>query len=408
MPVFRYKAIQLDGAMAEGSLEAGGRQEAYRILDQKGLNPVSLDETQPQKSGGLNLADYLPKSSKVSFNAVENFTRQLSNLLSAGVPMSKALRLLSREASAPAAKAQWQAIHDHVIDGTSLADAMRAFPRTFSKIYVAMVHAGETGGFLDVVLNEIAEFQGRDKELRGKVMSALIYPILLAILALAAVIYLIIFFIPRLESLFDSFGGALPQLTVIVIALSDWFRQYGVYLAIVLFLAGIGIHSYFKTESGRRLWDRMVLGLPVIGPLAARFAMARFCRMLGTLIGAGVPLVTALRVALDSIGNQTLMDTVANTIDRIKKGDRLASSLADCKALFPSSVIEMIAVAEETGRLDKELIRLGEMTEKDLDRQLKMAVSLAEPLMLMLMASIIGTIIVSMILPIFSLQDSIG
>ncbi|HXJ74744.1 MAG TPA: type II secretion system F family protein [Candidatus Dormibacteraeota bacterium] len=338
---------------------------------------------------------------------LENFTRLLSSLLAAGVPLSRALVILTKEASTPAAAAKWKEIHDLVIDGLSLADAMARSPDTFPRVYVAMVEAGETGGFLDVVLGQIADFQAREKEMRSKVMTALLYPVILLALALAVLVFLLVFFIPRFQTIFAGFGGHLPLLTQIIVSTSQLLRSYGPLVALGLGIGGYMIRNWLVSEQGRRTWEGFMLRAPVVGPLVAQFAMARFCRMLGTLLGAGVPLINALNVARRSIGNQVLVDAVSNSIERVKEGKQLGPSLADCRTLFSGSTLEMVAVAEESGRLDAELVRIANVTEGDLDRQLKAAVAMAEPLMLFFIAGFIGTIFIGMVIPIFTLQDYI-
>jgi len=216
-----------------------------------------------------------------------------------------------------------------------------------------------------------------------------------------------LFFIPRFKIIFAGFGGSLPLLTQIIVKISEVVSKYGLFVVLAAAVAGFVIRQWLRSQQGRRAWQQLVLRLPVIGPLNARFAMTRFCRMLGTLVGSGVSLIHALRVARESIGNQTLVDAVSDSIERVKQGDGLAASLSDCRTLFPGSVIEMITVAEETGRLDQELVRIAAATDSDLDRQLRTAVSLAEPLLLFLMAGFIGTIFIGMVLPIFSLQEYI-
>jgi len=407
---FQYKALKADGGIATGDIEAGGRQDALRKMEALGLKPIKLTEQQGKagtsKSSGSSLS--MPwKSGRITFKMLENFTRLLSSLLSAGVPLSRALVILYREAASPAAGERWKAVHDLVVDGMSLANAMSRFPDTFPKVYVAMVEAGETGGFLDLVLGQIADFQSRDKELRGKVLSAMIYPVVLLCLAIGVLVFLMMFFIPRFKVLFEGFDAALPLLTQVIVSTSEFCQSYGFFIAIGVGIAGIGIRNWLATDRGRRKFEQSMLSLPVIGPLNAQFAMARFCRMLGTLLGAGVPLIHGLNVARRSIGNQVLVDAVAESIERVKKGDTLARSLSDCRVLFHGSILEMISVAEESGRLDQELIRLAATTEKDLDQQLKTAVSLMEPLMLFLIAGFIGTIFIGMVIPIFTIQDYI-
>lgn len=410
MATFAYRALKNDGSVAEGVIDAGARVEAVRLIEGRGLTPVNVKE----KSGNGSKAAAAAQSSSVSagtfkvpFRALENFTRQLSSLLTAGVPLSRSLQVLQREASLPVARAQWKAIYERVIDGESLADAMARFPNTFPRVYTAMVQAGETGGFLEVVLGQIADFQSREKELRSRVRSALVYPAVLMVLATCVVIYLLIFFIPRFQKIFTGLGGTLPLLTRIILKASEHLAAYGLPVLVLIAVAIYMFRQWLATTEGRRAWERLVLRLPVFGALGSRFAMTRFCRMLGTLVGAGVPLISALRVARESIGNQTLIDAVTDSIERVKKGDSLSASLGECKALFPGSVIEMIGVAEESGRLDSELVRIAAVTDGDLDQRLRMAVSLAEPLLLFCMAAFIGTIFIGMLLPIFSIQDYI-
>ena len=420
MPRYSYKGLQRDGGLAEGLLEAGNRHEAMRQVENLGLKPIRLAEAadggaaesarSDDAAGGEAAAFWklsLGRKGKITPRVLENFTRLLSSLLAAGVPFSRALVILYREATLPAAKAKWKEIHDLVIDGMSLSDAMARSPETFPRVYVAMVEAGETGGFLDVVLAQIADYQAREKDIKSKVVSALMYPAVLLVLAVGVLIFLMVFFIPRFQIVFKSFNADLPLLTQLIVQTSQIVRDYGLYVGGAVLVAAISLRSWFKSERGRRSWEGFVLRLPVVGPLLAQFAMARFTRMLGTLLGAGVALINALNVAQRSIGNQILVDAVSESIDRVKEGKGLAASLARNRALFPSAIIEMISVAEESGRLDAELLRIANVTEGDLERELKTAVALAEPVMLFLIAAFIGTIFIGMVYPIFSLTDHI-
>jgi type II secretory pathway component PulF len=393
MAVFQYRALRADGSIAEGQMDAVNRGEVIRHLEHNRLDPIHISEKTQRK--------------RVPFRALETFIRQLSSLLAAGVPLSRALKILCNESTNQAASARWKEIHDRVVDGTSLAEAMALYPDTFPRVYVAMVRAGEEGGFLDLVLSQIADFQRNEKELRSRVRTALIYPAVLLTLAIAVLIFLLTFFIPRFQTIFSDFGADLPLITRIIVASSQFCSHWGIVIALFLGFGVFGLHKWLHTENGRRRWYKILLRLPVFGPLHIRFAMTRFCRMLGTLVGAGVPLISALRVARESIGNQTLTDAVTQSIERVREGDSLATSLKGCPQLFPPSIIEIVAVAEETGRLEQELIRIAQTTDADLDRQLHTAVALAEPLMLFLMAGFIGTIFIGMVIPIFSIQDYI-
>ncbi len=428
MGSFVYKAVLTDGTIAEGEIEAGNRQDAFRLMEVRGLRPIRLSErnganvaaapkaaprpqpkeTAPEsKAGPVSVPKQLSfgGSNKISARMLENFTRLLASLLSAGVPLSRALVILVREAATPAAGAKWKQVHDRVIDGMSLAGAMAQSPETFPRVYVAMVEAGETGGFLDVVLGQIADFQAREKEIRAKVMAALLYPMIILVLAICVLIFLLVFFIPRFQLIFADFGGQLPMLTQMIVSTSHALRSYGLFMALGLVVVIFMLRSWFVSEQGRRAWEGFMIRTPVLGPLSAQFAMSRFCRMLGTLLGAGVPLINGLNVARRSIGNQILVDAVSNSIDLVKEGKALGPSLGGCRELFSGSTLEMISVAEESGRLDQELVRLANVTEGDLDRHLKTAVAMAEPVMLFLVAGLIGVIFIGMVLPIFTLQD---
>ena len=402
MSTFVYKAIDLNGQEIADKLVAGDRSAAIEQLCGKNLSPVSVEKLEDTQAEGL-----FARVGSVSKREVDAFTRQLASLLTAGVPISRALGILSREASRTAPKKLWAAVHDQVSGGMALADALSLHPRAFSPIYVAMVRAGETGGFLDLVLEQIATFRSREDDLKGRVKAALIYPIILAVLAAAILVFLLTFFIPRFSTMFAEFGGSLPVLTRYIVAVSGMLLKYWLILVIGIVLVVFAVRRMLGDEQGRRTMQGLLLRVPLVGTGMARFALVRFCRMLGTLVGAGVPLIAALRVAKEAIGNQVLADTVSSATESVQKGNPLAHSLEGCRLLFPASVIEMVSVAEESGRLDKELIRLAGAHEAELDRHLKMMVALVEPLLLFVMAVLVGTVVIGMLLPIFNLQELI-
>jgi len=393
------------GQQTIGQVAAENRSAALDQVFRLGLHPVRVEE----REGKAEPAKVAPTAvgGRVARADVETFTRGLSNLLAAGVPLSRALQILSREAGRPAARAQWSAIHDDVVGGTPLNEAMAKFPRSFPPVYVAMVRAGETGGFIDVVLSQIADFQARDQELKGRVKAALIYPCVLAFIACGVLIFLMTFFIPRFSKIFAEFGSALPIMTRVVVGASQWATTYAIWIAgalVFLFLLG---RRALASEAGRRAAEWMMFKTPGLGGVISMFAVVRFCRMLGTLLGSGVPLVSALRVAREAIGHQTLQDAVGKAIDEVQRGASLSRSLAACPQLFTASISEMVSVAEESGRLDKELVRIATSYEILLDRRLRMLVSLVEPALLFIMAAFVGTIVISMLLPVFTLQELI-
>jgi type II secretory pathway component PulF len=439
MPVYAYRALDRQGKSSSGTIPADSKASAFDQLAARGLSPINVDEqgggparpagaaagrisrlfgsggasapvipcASPRPGGPVStqVARTPAAATKVSQAALESFTREMANLLAAGLPLSRGLSLLKRETAQPAAKRVWSQIHDDVVGGMPLADAMAHWPRVFTGVYVAMVRAGEAGGFLHVVLQQIADFRAREADLKGKVKAALIYPLLLACVACGVLAFLLTFFIPRFNQVFAEFGADLPLLTKIIVAASRLVTSYGLFVLAALVIGAVAARRAVATQNGKRLLERVLLKTPLVGMVIARFSLVRFSRMLGTLVGAGVPLVSALRTAREALGNQTLADTVAHAIDEVQRGAALSRSLAVSPLLFPPSVVEMVAVAEETGRLDKELVRLSISYEAELERRLRMLVALAEPLLLIVMASVIGTVVVGMILPVFMLQD---
>ncbi|HEY1683360.1 MAG TPA: type II secretion system F family protein [Tepidisphaeraceae bacterium] len=403
MASFAYIALDSAGRQTTGQVDAESRTNALDQVMALGLSPVEVKEKASEKA--VPAINKPPASVRLSASVVESFTRELANLLAGGLPLSRALQLLKREAANPTARYVWGSIHDDVVGGTPLAEALAKWPRAFTNVYVAMVRAGEAGGFLELVLQQIADFRSRDQELKGRVKGAMIYPALLAVLAVGVVIFLLTFFIPQFKEIFAEEGGSLPMITQIVVGISHSISRYGLIL-VGLIVAGVVLAQRARnTESGRRSIELFFLRIPGLGIVISRFALVRFCRMLGTLVNAGVPLVSSLKVAKEALGNQTLADAVAQAIEQVQRGESLAKALRNHPRLFPSSVVETITVAEETGRLDKELTRIATAYEADLDRRLRMLVSLAEPLMLFAMAAIIGTVVIAMILPIFNLYD---
>jgi type II secretory pathway component PulF len=407
MPLYSYMAIDPKGQNVSGSLPAQDRSSALDQLTRKGLVPVQVDEQAAAAPKAAARADNTNGGGRVSQAAAEAFTRELSNLLAGGVALSRALHILAQESSQPASRRQRQAIHDDVVGGMPLAEAMSKYPRSFPPVQVAMVRAGETGGFLDVVLAQIAEFRSRERDLKSKVKGAMIYPMVLAVVAAGVLVFLMTYFIPKFSLIFAQFKAALPPLTRVIVAVSGFVTHYGLVILVAVAILIALVRQAMKSPAGHRTMERVLLRVPALGAVVARFALVRFCRMLGTLLGAGVPMVAALKVAREAIGNQTLTDAVATAIEEVQRGSPLAKSLSACPQLFPPSVTEIIAVAEESGRVDQELVRLALTNEAELDRRLRMLVALAEPAMLFLMAAFVGTVVIGMLLPVFSLQQFI-
>ncbi|MHC4994139.1 MAG: type II secretion system F family protein, partial [Planctomycetota bacterium] len=312
MAIYEYTAVNEHGKQSVGVVNAANRSAAIDLVVGKGLSPVDVSERGAGGNGsgakGVAPSGGLVGGDRVPSSAVESFVHELANLLTAGVSLARALEILSRESSNASAKKQWAELRADVMDGASLADAMSRFPRSFTPVNVAMVRAGETGGFLGAVLDQIADFQEREKELRGRVKGAMIYPVILLVIMVGVMIFMMTYFIPRFTVLFEDLGGALPPLTQAIVAISDGLVEYGLYGLGVLILMVVLLRRALETETGQRRYERLMLKAPGFGLVMSRFALVRFCRMLGTLVGAGVPLVDSLNVAREAIGNRTLSD----------------------------------------------------------------------------------------------------
>lgn len=402
MPVFTYKATDEKGNLVSDTIVASSREAAIDALFSQDLSPSDVQEANVTKQKHPSRF-----SGRITRKDVEKYTRELGNLLAAGMPLSRTLKILGREASKPAAKKLWTDVHDNVANGASLAEAFRQWPKCFSSIYLAMVQAGETGGFLELVLGQIADFREREQDLRSRVQAAMIYPIILVVLTFFILIFLLTFFIPRFSPIFSEFGGTLPGLTQVIVNACNFVLDYWLFIVGAIVLLVLIARSYLQRPEGKATFEQWLLKTPILGPITARFAFVRFARMLGTLLNAGVPLLSALNVAKEAIGNKTLSNAVDNAVERVRKGAALSQSLRECPQLFSGSNIEMISIAEESSRLGEELTRLAETNEKELDRNLKTAVSIFEPAMLFFMAGFIGTIVIGMLLPIFNLQELI-
>lgn len=403
MPAFAYTALAADGRTCAGRVEADDLVAAQRAVEAQGLVPTALSSAAP---GGM-LGARVPQAQVLAF------ARSLGALLTAGVPLSRALSVLEREASHAGAKAAWSAIHARVRDGEALAEAMAAQHGLFPPVFVAMVRAGEAGGFLGVVLDQVADYLEKSRELIGRVSSALIYPALLAVIATAVVSFLLVWFIPRFATLFASFHRELPFITQLIQQASHFLVHYGWLLLIAIVGSVIGFRAAVATPRGGDLWERIQLRLPVIRTIRATLARVRFCRMLGTLLTAGVPLLTALKVSREAVGSVVLSAALAEATEHIRQGSPMSTALRKdaphpLNAMLPATALEVLAVAEDSGHLPKELLRLADASERDLDRHLRTAVSLAEPLLLLLMAAIVGTIVVGMLMPIFDLWSAIS
>jgi general secretion pathway protein F/type IV pilus assembly protein PilC len=343
----------------------------------------------------------LRRSPRVRPQMVAITYNQLSALLRSGVPLLRSIDVLRRQCSHAGLRQVLGEVHGRIEEGDSLADAMSRHPKAFSELATSIVRAGAEGGFLEEALNRVAMFTEQQDELKGRVVGALAYPGFLAIVGTIVINVLVIFVVPKFESLFERLReeGQLPFVTDLVVGASKVMQSYGLLLLLGLVIAYFLVRARLQTKEGRRLMDRVRLKLPMAGTIYVRFAVARFCRVLGTLLHGGVPIVRSLRISSDSTGNVVLAEAVQKAADNITSGESLAVPLGQ-SGHFPQDIVEMISVAEESNTLETVLTDIADSLEKQTWRQLDLAVRLLEPVMLLILAGIVLVVVVALLVPV--------
>lgn len=396
MATFTYKAKTGAGQTVSGVLTAESRHAALRTLDERALFPVTVDE-----GGKADRLTVTGARRRVKLKALTTFYSQLSDLLRAGVPVLRSIDVLARSASNPLLAEILKEIYADVSGGQSLADAMAKHPNVFNDLAIAMVRAGEQGGFLEDVLARIAVFTERQDELRNKLIGSMIYPAVLMTAGITVVTLLMLTVVPKIRGFLDKADK--PWITDLLFATSDFLQTQGHYvlgaIAIVVF---IGL-PLLRSEEGQLKLDRFKLQAPVVGPVVKMVAVCRFCRILGTMLHNGVPILQSLKISKDSAGNRILAEEIDKAADNVQRGEPLAGPLGAC-GLFPPDIVDMIAVAEESNNLERVLVQIADSNEARTARQIDLAVRLLEPLMLLVMAAVVLAIAVALLVPILRMS----
>jgi general secretion pathway protein F/type IV pilus assembly protein PilC len=403
MPEFTYEALAITGQRNTGILTAASEREVMAMLDARGLYPVRIAAA-PSAGGGWSFG----LGRRVKSRSMAAFYAQLADLIRSGVPLLKSLDILERQSSQPALAEVLREVRAQVADGTSLADAMARQPRAFTELAVSMVRAGQEGGFLEDVLQRIADFTEHQEDLKAKVIGAMAYPIFLAVIGTIILNVLVIFFVPQFEDMFKDLEkqGELPWLTSMLIGTSHFMQSY--WWVILGMLAGLVFlyRTWAATEAGRLKVDSVRLRLPLVGSIYLHFALARFTRILGTLLRNGIPILNALKIAKESTGNRLLTQAIEQSAENVTAGDALAKPLAACSHM-PRDVVEMISVGEESNSLDKVLVEIADGLEKRTTRQLDLFVRLLEPIMLLVMAGVTLVVVAGLLIPVFKMGSTI-
>lgn len=404
MPAFRFKAVAPSGETVQGQMDAASIDEVIAKLHEQGNLP--LEAVPADQAQGFSLAA-LFRSSGVSQKDVALFTQQLATLVGAGLPLDRSLLVLAELAESPRLKRLVDRVRDEVRGGISLSEALERQHGVFSRLYVNMVRAGELGGTLDHTLTRLSEYLERNQELKSSVVSALIYPCILLLLAGGALIFLLVYVIPNFMPLFEQLGGDLPILTQIVLAFANVLR-YG-WWAILLVVAGVAVffQRQFADPVTRLTWDTRLLDLKWIGDLLTKIDTARLARTAGTLLKNGVPLLSALSISKNVLGNSALAEQVEIANKEVKTGGGLAHALAASKR-FPRLALQMISVGEETGHLDDMLLRAADTYDREVRTTIDRLMAAFVPVMTILLAGFIAVIVISMVSAILSLNELVG
>src|ERR687889_166248 len=398
MALYAYKALDQQGTIIQDKLEGSGTMAVASELRKQGLMVIDVKEQSVAQK------DILAPFKRIKLSDLVVFSRQLATMINAGLPIVRALYVLSEQTENPKLKGVVVEVRKDVEAGLSLSEALEKHPKAFSRLYVEMVKAGEIGGILDGVLLRVADQLEKDQDLRRKVRSAMTYPIVVLILAILAASFMLIFIVPVFAKMFEDLGGTLPLPTRICMLLSDILTSiFGVFVYAGMALAVVMFLRWKKTENGRKVWGRAVLRIPAkIGDVVKKATLARFARTLATLSAAGVPILQSIEITATSSGNWVVENALLESRDAIREGIPLYKPL-ETEPVFPPMVTRMIAVGEETGDIDGMLTKIAEFYESEVDAAVKALTSILEPVMIVVVGGIVGAIVISMYLPMFEI-----
>lgn len=403
MPMFEYKAVAPSGDTVQGTMEAPSMDMVILKLQEAGNIPLQAREA----GGGLGLGSLRLTRKGMNKREVAQFTQQLSTLLGAGLPLDRSLQVLMELAENDRVGRTVTEIRDRVREGGSLSDALEERHGTFSRLYINMVRAGEVGGTLDATLARLTDYLERSRELRDSVVSALIYPVLLLLLAAGSLILLLVYVIPQFTPIFEELGGDLPMITKVVLGAASILQNFWWALIGITVLVVVQFRRMLENPQKRFSWDSRVLRMRWVGDLVGKLEAARLSRTLGTLLTNGVPLLSALSIARNVINNTVLRKDVEDAALQVKTGGSLARNLAS-GGRFPRLALQMISVGEETGQLDGMLLKVADTYDNEVRNTIDRLLSIFTPVVTMLLAALIGTIVLSVLLAILSINDLVG
>lgn len=426
MPKFNYVAMDSKGKETKGSLDVSNQNEAISRLKEMGYFPTKVTEAAAEKGGGKKKPAKGKKGKKrggggqinitipgfggkVKPKILTTFTRQLATLVDAGLPLLRGLRVLGKQEKNAVLRRIISDLGDSIEGGTTFSEALAQHPKVFNKLFINMVKAGELGGVLEVVLNRLAEFMEKAEKIKGKVIAAMFYPAAVMTVAAGILILLMVVVVPKFKAIFTDMldGAALPAFTQVVLNISETISSRFLETFVCVVVAFIVLKLAIRTKWGRWLFDKFKLKMPVLGPVVTKVAISRFTRTLGTLVSSGVPILQALLIVRETSGNVIISNAVTAVHESVKEGDTITAPL-DKSKVFPPMVISMVDVGEQTGALPEMLMRIADNYDEEVDNAVAAMTSLLEPIMIVFLAVVVGSIVIALFLPLISLIDQLG
>lgn len=424
MPNFLYNALDAKGEQKSGVLAANSENEAIQQLRASGLYPTQIqEEGKVSKKAKAAFAPKAKTKSKAKPAAraggsvkpknLTIFTRQLATLIDSGLPLLRSLTVLEKQEPHPVLRATVGALAENVQGGSTFSESLAQHPKIFNKLYVNMVKAGELGGVLEVVLNRLAEYQEKAQKLKNKIVSAMVYPVIVMFIAVGILVFLMIFIVPKFKEMFSNTDQELPLISKIVFGTSEFFLARPLFLPNVFFLFIVfGVLVVFfniwgKTKGGRSAIDLIKLRMPVLGDIQRKSAVSRFSRTLGTLVTSGVPILQALNITRDTAGNVVISSAIEKVHEAVKEGETIVTPL-QASGVFPNMVISMVDVGEETGQLPEMLLKIADVYDDEVDNSVTALTSILEPIMIVILALIVGSVVFALFLPLIKMISTMG
>jgi type IV pilus assembly protein PilC len=403
MATFVYKAVESTGKTVRGRIEGENQQAVLAKLRERNVQVLDVTEA---KAGGLG-ALRMNRVGKVKLNSLVVFSRQFATMIDAGINVLKCLDILENQTKDPVLKTVIGEARRDVVGGSSLTEAVQKHPRVFSKLYCSMIKAAEIGGILDQILDRLATFLEREQEIIGKIKGAMVYPCVVLVFAICMVFAMMVFVLPTFKDIFADFGGKLPAITSMMFTISSFMRSFWYLIIASPFVIFSAFKYYYSLDSGRWNLDKLKLRIPVIGELVQKMSISRFARTLGTLVNSGVPMLRALEIVSETAGNVVIAKAVTDARNCVREGQKISAPL-EASGMFPPMVTQMIDIGEETGRMSDMLIKVATFYDQEVEVAVKALTSLIEPALIIVLGGIVGFIVASIMVPMFTMINEIN